>query len=416
MIYIVTLLMATPTPSDGRKSPTRTAPRTLATNFFSSKSKKGEGKSPIESSRQHKMLGRGEGRRPSVTALNEDEAPQSPITVPTAGPSSSQRHKSKLAPSNTFNTHYRSISRSMNDLGNIFSRGRSPPNRDTSPRRPTLNTLSETKRKGARTPESPRLRSVDHSNVPLISVMQHGESVNKDIIKEGWVNVIDSHSARKGPLREAWKLQHAVITGNNLLFYKPPSHLGVKSFDISVPSEAAPPRPQTAPATASQAFNTPSIRHRVLTRHPDLVLDEKGSVRGGTAEALCHEIMFTEDKLFVKGAVVTLPAWASPEAGLTLLIELAGIKDSSNRLAQVVSILLDSGPGLLLEPGYYNSIRLLIEKGVTPHDQQLAKSLRDKVENKAAGIKAALSKLIGIGDGAYLLVVLILSWGGDLTS
>ena len=287
----------------------------------------------------------------------------------------------------------------MNDLGNIFSRGRSPPNRDASPRRPPLNALPEGKRKGTGTPESPRLRSVDTSNVPIISVMQHGETVHKDVVvKEGWVNVVDSHSVRKGLLRDAWKLQHVVISGNNMLLFKAPSHLGIKAFDIVAPSEATPARPQTAPAAASPSFNMPSIRHRATTRHTDLELDEKGAVKGGTMEALCHEIMFTDDKLFVKGATVTLPAWATPEAGLSILMELSLLQNSSIRIGQLVSILLDSAPGLLLESGYYNSLRLLIEKGVTPHDQQLAKSLREKVENRASQLKRALESVTDVGD------------------
>lgn len=291
----------------------------------------------------------------------------------------------------------------MNDLGNIFSRGRSPPNRDTSPRRPPLNTLPEGKKKGLGVPESPRLRSVDAGSVPLISVVQHGEGGSKDtILKEGWVNIVDSHSARKGLLRDAWKMQHAIISGNNLLLFKAPSHLGIKAFDIAAPSEAAPARPQTAPAAASPAFNTPSIRHRATTRHPDLVVDERGAVKGGTVEALCHEVMFTEDKLFVKGAIVTLPAWATPEAGLTILIELSLLKDSASRIDQIVSILLDSAPGLLLEPGYYNSLRLLIEKGVTPHKQQFAKGLREKVERRATQLKQSLESITDISDTADL--------------
>ncbi|KAI5780160.1 hypothetical protein DFH27DRAFT_362346 [Peziza echinospora] len=406
--------MASSTPSDGRKSPThKTQPR-LAANFFgSSKSKKAEktekadGKAPIDpqpSPRLPKILTKGDGRRPSAGGLAEEDPPLSPslgyspsaVIVHGGG---SQRQKSKLTPSTTFNTHYRSISRSMNDLGNIFSRGRSPPNRETSPRRPTLNTLPEGKRSGGGMKDSPRLRSIDTGNVPLISVVQHGDGGHKDsIIKEGWVNIVDSHSVRKGPLREAWKLQHAVVSGHTLMLFKPPSHLGIKSFDISAPSEAAPPRPQTAPATASQAFNTLSIRHKSAARHPDLVLDEKGNVKGGTLEALCHEIVFTEDKLFVKGAVVTLPAWASPETGINTLLEVATIKDSSVRINQIVSILLDSAPGLLLEIGYYNSLRLLVEKGVTPHDPQLAKALREKVETKASQLKKALESVSDFGD------------------
>ena len=233
--------------------------------------------------------------------------------------------------------------------------------------------------------------------------MQHGEGGSKDtILKEGWVNIVDSHSARKGLLRDTWKMQHAIISGTNLLLFKAPSHLGIKAFDIAAPSEAAPVRPQTAPAAASPAFNTPSIRHRATTRHPDLVVDEKGAVKGGTVEALCHEAIFTEDRLFVKGAIVTLPAWATLETGLSILIELSLLKDSASRIEQIVSILLDSAPGLLLEPGYYNSLRLLIEKGVTRHDQQFAKGLREKVEGRATQLKQSLESITDISDSMSL--------------
>lgn len=389
--------MATHTAPEGTIRHTRH----LASSFFSSKSKKAEGKPPIDpltSPRLPKILTKTDGSRPST----EEEVSASPIVVPSSGGASSSKQKSKLAPSNTFNTHYRSISRSMNDLGNIFSisRGRSPPNRDTSPRRPPLSSLPENKRKATGVQESPRMWSVDSGNVPLISIVQHGEAGSKDIVfKEGWLNIVDSHSVRKGLLRDTWKMQHAIISGSNLLLFKPPSHLGIKAFDIATPSEAAPARPQTAPAAASPAFNTPSIRHKSTTRHPDLILDEKGAVKGGTMEALCHEIMFTEDQVFNKGATVTLPAWTTPETGISILIEFSQLKDSANRIGHIVSVLLDSAPGLLLEPGYYNSLRLLIEKGVTPHDPQLAKGLRDKVGDRASQLKQALEPVIYTGDG-----------------
>lgn len=412
--------MATPPPpADGRRSPTRNPPRAIATNFFS-KSKKDNKPVPIEtatatSPRQPKVLAKGDGRRPSVvtTAAEEEVIPSSPVIVPASVSSSSSalssqpqqvpqaKNKAKLTPSNTFNTHYRSISRSMNDLGNIFSRGRSPPNRDTSPRRPALNTLPEAKKGRSNGPESPRLKNMDFQTVPSISVVQHGESSSKDtVIKEGWVNAVDSVTARKGPLRDAWKLQHAMIVGNILYLYKAPSHLGIRSFDISVPSEAAPVRPQTAPAGATQALDTPIVQHRAVTRHPQIIVDDKNNVIGGTVEALCHEIMFTEEKLFVKGAVITMPAWTQAEHGLAVLTEYAIIQNSATRIGHVVSILLDSAPGLLLDSGYYNSLRLLVEKGVTAHNAQLAKVLREKIEAKAKQIKTALFSLLDPEDGA----------------
>jgi hypothetical protein len=324
--------------------------------------------------------------------VGSSEMRSEPIGIPQSPSVASNRPK-KLAP-NTFNSHYRTISRSMNDLGNIFSRGRSPPNREPSPRRTgggPLNTLPEGRRKDK--PDSPRLRTIESGSVPSISVMQHGEYVSREsIVKEGWVNMIDSNSVKKGPLREAWKLQHIIITGGYLMLYKPSSSLQIRSFDISaVPS--SPPRPQSAPATAAASFNVSTLRHKSTSRHPELVLGADGAILGGTVEALCHELMFTdnENDQFIQGATRTLAGWASPETALSIFIELTTLRDLSARVAWVLTLFIESAPGMLLEPGCYNSARLLLEKGITPHNPDLAKDLRAGIEARASRLQEELS-------------------------
>ncbi|KAL7271086.1 rho GTPase-activating protein [Rhizina undulata] len=396
-------MAAPPQFSDGRKSPNnRKPPNALATGLFSKAKKSGgsDTRSPtLPSPTMMKNMGTqgNSGGSSSSSGRGDLQPPKSaPISIPPLTSQMIQKQK-KLTPSNTFNSHYRSISRSMNDLGNIFTRGRSPPNRDISPARrgipgsggvgaSTLNTLPEIKRRAA--PDSPRSKNMEGGNVPSISVMQHGEH-GYIIMKEGWMNIIDSNSVKKGPLREAWKLQHAVLSGSHLMLYKPPSSYQIKSFDISAAS-AEPPRPQSAPATASPSFSMSNIRHKSISRHPDLELNEDEKVKGGTVEALCHEMMFTKDEEFVRGAVRTLSAWTSAEAALPIFIELATLKDNSLRIGQLISLLVETSPGLLLEPSAYNSARLLVEKGVTPHNQVLAKSLRTTIEDRVAKLQKAL--------------------------
>lgn len=389
--------MATPPqyPSDGRKSPTgpRKVPHALTTTFFAKSSKRsGEAKSPTFPSPSTPIISmRTAGNRQGIYYEDSGEPSEmrsEPIGIPQSPSVASNRPK-KLAP-NSFNTHYRTISRSMNDLGNIFSRGRSPPNREPSPRRGgggPLNPLPEGRRKDI--PESPRLRTIDSGNVPSISVMQHSDQASR-VVKEGWINIIDSNSVKKGPIREAWKLQHAIITGSYLMLYKPPPSLQIRSFDISaVPS--SPPRPQSAPATAAATFNVSTLRHKSTSKHPEIVITEEGEILGGTVEALCHELMFTDSDQFIQGATRTLAGWANPETALAIFTELSTLTDLSARIAWVLTLFIESAPGMLLEPGCYNSARLLLEKGITPHNPNLAKDLRAGIEARATRLQEDLS-------------------------
>ena len=410
--------MASPTEfPDGRKSPRniRKVPHSLTTSFFSKPRKGGDARSPTLHSPIITMTGPG---RPTVdvsvvraTTVNTETASNprtEPIAIPDAPQLSSQKHK-KLAPSTTFNTHYRSISRSMNDLGNIFSRGRSPPNQDVSPRRPAGPAVAQdTRRKGA--PESPHARSFESGSVPSISVMQHGEQLNRGhIIREGWLNVIDS-GVKKGTMRESFKLHYAMISDGQMMFYKPPSSFQIRAFELGarLPS---PQRPQSAPASASPTFNVSSLQHRSLARHPELVLGDGGAVAGGTVEALCHELMFTKDGEFVEWAARSMSGWTGPETALSVLLELSALKDSSARISSILNIVADATPGLLLGFDCYNCARLLVEKGINPHSPELAKSARITIERTRSSLLKVLN-ISGTHDGMLrrrLNVMLVMS-------
>lgn len=279
----------------------------------------------------------------------------------------------------------------MNDLGNIFSRGRSPPNRDGPTKQNADSTAPAGSSRRKRQPEAPQASNlVDPVSVPSISVVQHGEQPEKGhLIKEGWVNVIDSGSVKKGPLRDAWRLQHAVLNDNLLMLYKPSSSLQIRAFEIGAGSPLTQ-RPQSAPATASPVFNVSSLRHKAQSRHPELVINSHGGVQGGTVEALCHELIFTKDGEYVDWAVRTLSGWAGPETALSVLVELSAVNNMSSRNAEIVNILATTTPGLLLEAGTYNCARLLVEKGITPHAPSLAQDCRTILEDTRASLRSAL--------------------------
>ena len=387
-------------PPQGRNAPAhRKVPQSLTTSFFSKSSRRpSELRSPAPES---PSINTRSSASPLLETLpvqhgfgnSEHLGPHSePISIPEDQYGSYKQKK--LAP-NTFNTHYRSISRSMNDLGNIFTRGRSPPNRDGSPRRVAEHSaaLSETKRR-RQTEEIQPEKQYDAAAVPSISVNQHGDQAAKgQIIKEGWVNVIDSGSVKKGPLRDAWRLQHAVLSDTFLVLYKPPSSLQIRAFEIGVGSPTTQ-RPQSAPATASPAFNVSSLRHKTGARHPELKINADGRVQGGTVEALCHELIFTKDNEYVDWAVRSLSGWTGPETALSVLVELSAVNNLSVRNAEIVNILATTTPGLLLEAGTYNCARLLVEKGISPHNHDLAQECRTILEDTRASLQAALDSSI----------------------
>jgi hypothetical protein len=239
--------------------------------------------------------------------------------------------------------------------------------------------------------------------------VQHNEQVSRDdVIREGWINVIDSHTLKKGLLKEAWKLYHALVSKNLLMLYKPPSGYQIRAFEIG--TCPAVPRPQSAPATASPSFSVSSLRHKNISRHPELRLGNDGSVEGGTVEALCHELIFTTDTNFVEWAVRSLSGWTGPETALSVLIELCTLKDTSSRSTEIIRILAEATPGLLLEEGCYNCARLLVEKGIGSYNNKLAKASRSLLETRRASLHTALrfaDSLDGTPDVISIYMILV---------
>ncbi|KAK6341231.1 rho GTPase-activating protein [Orbilia brochopaga] len=341
-------------------------------------------------------------QRPELlTSVNRKSgafSPSSPFSPSSFSSSSSHSQSTKQKPpkagtSTSLNSHVRSISRSVND---IFARSKSPSQSDSylrDPGRPDK--IPEIRRPHtASLTNSGRFPEADES-----SFMTDGG--RSEPVFEGWLNVVNSHYTRKGALKDAWKLHFAVIHGHLLSLYKPPPSLHIRSFDIhaKAPLKTAS-RPQTAPdiqLAASQEAST--LRHNKEDRHPDLVLAEDGSVVSGSVEAICHEILFGSDDRFFKCMLLTLPAWTIPETALAIFTEYAKGRNICGILDRIVTTIIDSSFGMLLEMRYHESLMALIEKGIKPHSPQLAAALSGRVENKVNQLRSELFPTnVGRGD------------------
>ncbi|KAK6543867.1 rho GTPase-activating protein [Orbilia ellipsospora] len=348
-------------------------------------------------------------QRPELlTSANRKSGAFGPSLTAPYSPSSStpslSKQKNSKAGSVSLNSHVRSISRSVND---IFARSKSPSQGDSlrdprggdkpgELRRPHTASLAT----GGKFPESDEASFMGDA----------GRSA--DIVLEGWLNVVNSHYTRKGALKDAWKLHFAVIHGHLLSLYKPPQNLHIRSFDVlaKVPPKTAP-RPQTAPDIALVTSHEPStLRHNKEDKHPDLVLDQDGSVLSGSAEAICHEILFGMDERFTKAMLLTLPAWTVPETAFNIFSEYSKGRNLSNACEKVVSTILNFSYGLLLETRCHDALITLVEKGIKPHNAQLAIILSGRVESKLSQLKSELFPTnVGEADGHDKRPALLLS-------
>ncbi|KAF3081598.1 rho GTPase-activating protein [Orbilia oligospora] len=350
-------------------------------------------------------------QRPELLTSNANRksgafSPSSPFS-PSSTQSSAFKTKNSKAGSASLNSHVRSISRSVND---IFARSKSPSSsssiqqlhrqqtdgflgdpragdKNAELRRPHTASITS----GGKFPESDEASFLgDH----------HGRS--QELVLEGWLNVVNSHYSRKGALKDAWKLHFGVIQGHHLSLYKPPQNLHIRSFDVlakappktagsttSITTTAT--RPQTAPDIALvSSQETSTLKYNKEDRHPDLVLETDGSVATGSVEAICHEILFGRNDIFFRSMLLTLPAWTIPETALATFTEYTKGRNISGRVERVVTTIVDSSFGMLLEMRYHEALITLIEKGIKPHNAQLAVALSGRVESKLSHLKSEL--------------------------
>ncbi|KAK9469880.1 hypothetical protein V1512DRAFT_245311 [Lipomyces arxii] len=231
-------------------------------------------------------------------------------------------------------SHHMSISRSMNDIA-FFAR--SPTTRD-------LQTNFE---------YSPTESfKTTFSSRNLSSRQDLRTSPSKLSVKQGWLNKHDSDPKKGSGLKSlTWKLQRAVLRENQLHLYKPPSDLGVKSFDFSG---------SYGKSNASQPVLA-DVTYTGSSKHPDLVIDANGEIISGSIEAICHEMLFGDDLAFVHDAILLLPLWADASEAFGMLCKVASVGVSSDRLAFVLSSIADKLGSMLLDDSIYPILTRMLE-------------------------------------------------------
>src|SRR5579862_1964328 len=313
-------------------------------------------------------------------------------------PQNSQKNKQKFINTNFASSSYKALSVSVRDLStHMFGHGTSPPSRSAQPSSPVVYGSSEgtpVVKMTAPASISSGIGSASTTSLPVAADEGSDDGIATEEAPAGWVNLAQV-SVKKGmPTDISLALRYIYIMQDQLHIFKPPPSVHISSFDIAAtPSAFA--RPSTAPASANFGSDTTALSHRTADRHPDLLLGDNGQlVVGGTTEALCHDILFTNDSEFVKSGTLSMPAWAVPNTVVLMLTDMVVIADRSKRVAEIIRLLLRNEIGLFLEPNFLNLVKLLVEKGVTKHNQRLAQELRAEIGTYVGRLRSALVPLV----------------------
>lgn len=275
--------------------------------------------------------------------------------------------------------------------------------------------------------------------------MHRQQGVPQNVSKIGWLN---RHSSSSGALSSLtanqqagttspasynWRLTRAILKDGVLNLYKPPNELAIKSFYPTLEASAASMMStkvsaesikDTAPSESvyhprspgstysgmaghtpghKRVVSSPSFPQKSLAsignggrltykgteRHPDLVIDAKGLVKGGSDEAICHTILFGPDEEFAKSAILALPLFTDMAVALDIIKEYAslpilrskssGLGPSPEAISQRVELILNTVmsnfKGMLLDNTIHAGLQNLADS-ISVHDDQLATNLK----------------------------------------
>lgn len=176
-----------------------------------------------------------------------------------------------------FNSTYKKFSQSMNDL-NQQPRGLnlsplSPLKRDFSDDQDRSSIMSPNSNSGSaattanvhhhvqafdrnRSSTSGSIGKLNNSGPPPPT------SLDLSVLKEGWLNRADGDSKKSsnGYKVPHWKLQHAAIKDNLMLFYKPSSDVALKFFDVAAAPSRRPPVSEPSPSLVKRMYSITNLR------------------------------------------------------------------------------------------------------------------------------------------------------------
>jgi GTPase-activating protein BEM2 len=296
------------------------------------------------------------------------------------------------------------------------------------------------------TSKPPLLNDHVHKNgfLPQLSISVPGKAAEppQNISKIGWLN---RHSSSSGslvsltvtqqqvgptsPTSYNWRLTRAILKNGVLSLYKPPNELAIKAFDPlleSAPSLAESIREPVSATTATNAgsisgyprspgsmysgmaghtpghkriVSSPSFPQKAMAsltlggklsyketdRHPDLILDSKGQIKGGTDEAICHAILFGPDEEFAKSGVLALPLFTDMAVALDIIREYASLPLRNQpsitgtficeRVRLILNTIMTNFKGMLLDNTIHAGLQNLADS-ISVHNDELATNLK----------------------------------------
>lgn len=248
------------------------------------------------------------------------------------------------------------------------------------------------------------------------------DTYDTTVIKTGWINKGHNISNWSNTSPDSWKIYKAELKGPVLSLYKLPAELNIKSFDVNNGTAAdysvrqkrmsqvsrsdlkASIKPPTSPTTTSTATKTPPRQKTKylseLYPHPDLQLNESNAIVSGSLESICHTIIcntLDDDKLsynlllilplfgdlksalkyFIDYSVTIIPQSKATRAGQGSKILVSNNTDYAitQRLGLVITTIVDSFPGMLLDPEIIELAEKLLS-GIALHDERLSHKLK----------------------------------------
>lgn len=272
------------------------------------------------------------------------------------------------------------------------------------------------------------------------------ENYDASVIKTGWINKGSNITNFNNASSDSWKVYKAELKGPVLSLYKLPADLNIKSFDPSLDENGNPttttttsvrqkrlstmpsksnlksgigsPVTQTATTNiSSQSESSKNTRVKIkhlsdAYPHPELQLNSSNSIVSGSLESICHTVLFNildDDKLSYN-LLLILPLFGDIKTGLKYFYEFAvtfsnqrasrssgKVLISANtdyaitqRLGLVVTTIIDSFPGMLLDESIYDLLLKLLS-GIATHDEHLANRIRTSLTKKDEAMKTLTS-------------------------
>lgn len=278
--------------------------------------------------------------------------------------------------------HYRSLSRSLNDIASFVSRedygmyAQDKVEEEVTPSAPVpALSIAPT---SVPTKTIPRVTS----RMSLASTSPHTDHISF----LGWVN-------KRVPRKDAgWRLHRAVVRKSKLELYKSGAEVPGKFFLLDEPV----PQPL---AVRSPSAKTISTSHSVqsLSRLRQVTRDDAGQIIAGSVGGLCRQILLdrsSELETLIELMMDTLGHWAPADRSLKELaqqIEMLSDGSTQGQADKVITLTLDRIPSALLDRSSTEAVLSLLQSVSDP-------ARREALQGRLADTRSSLSHIIDMSS------------------